>query len=273
MNDDHPEDKLNYSLLKSRFVTKLVSAFLIVCTVFIGAKAVHAIMNFDSADQPVTNVITVQGEGKVSAAPDIASISFTVSEDADTSAKAQDAAQKKVSAALAALKNLKIADKDIKTGSYSVYPRYASQQPCYANIPCPYNGEQKVIGFTASQTVEVKVRVIDDTGKVLTALGGAGISNLYGPNFTIDDEDAVKAKARKDAIQDARAKANQLASDLGVRLVKVVNYSENGGYPVMYAKTDASMAMGAATPPRESASVPTGENEIVVNVSVTYEIR
>lgn len=272
MNDDHPEDKLNYSLFKSRFVTKLISAFLIVLIVFIGAKAVNAIMNFDTAGQPATSVITVQGEGKISAVPDIASVSFTVSENADTSAKAQDATQKKVSAALSALKDLKIADKDIKTGSYSVYPRYASEQPCYPNAPCPYNGEQKVIGFTASQTVEVKVRAIDETGNVLTALGGAGISNLYGPNFTIDDEDALKAKARKDAIQDARAKANQLASDLGVRLVRVVNYSENGGYPISYAKSDFN-ERGGPTSSQEAVSVPTGENEIVVNVSVTYEIR
>lgn len=258
-------------LLGSPLVTKLAVAFLVVATVFVGAKAINAIVNFDSITQPPSNVITVQGEGKVSSAPDIALISFTVSEDAVTSAAAQDLAAKKITASLKALKDLKIADKDVKTSSYSIYPKYASQQPCYAGTPCVY-GEQKIIGFTASQTVEVKVRAVDETGKVLSALGGAGISNLSGPNFTVENPDELKSEAREEAIKEARAQAKKLASDLGVRLVRIVNYSENGGgYPMPYYKAE-TMAVGAGAP-REDVSLPTGENEVVVNVSVTYEIR
>ncbi len=265
---DHPH---HHGLLKSRLVMKLFAVFLLVATIFVGAKAVNAIVNFDAVSVPPSNVITVTGEGKVSAAPDIATISFTISEDADTSAQAQDAAAKKVNVALALLKNLKIADKDIKTSSYNISPRYSQPTPCYSGGPCTYS--QTVIGFTVSESVEVKVRAIDDSGKVLSALGEAGVSNLYGPNFSVENPDELKSQARKEAVAKARAQAKSLASDLGVRLVRIVNYSEGGGYPIYYAKA-ADMAMGSgATPPRPEVSVPTGENEIVVNVSVTYEIR
>ena len=271
LKDTHDHSH-HHGLLKSRLVMKLFAAFLVVATIFVGAKAVNAIVNFDTLTQPPTNVITVTGEGKVSASPDIATVSFGISEDADTSAHAQDAAAKKINVALALLKDLKISEKDIKTSSYNISPRYSQPTPCYGAVPCVYNQEQKIIGFTVSETVEVKVRKIDDTGKVLSALGEAGVTNLYGPNFSVDDPDALKAEARKEAIEKARAQAKGLAGDLGVRLVRVVNYSEGGGYPPMYYSKD--MAMGASSAPaRPEVSVPTGQNEIIVNVSVTYEIR
>ncbi|MEK9176991.1 MAG: SIMPL domain-containing protein, partial [Patescibacteria group bacterium] len=142
-------------------------------------------------------------------------------------------------------------------------------QPCYTGY-CPPS-ESRIIGYTESQTVEVKIRDLDLVGKVLANLGDTGVSNLYGPNFTIDDEEGVKAKARKSAIQNARTKANVLAKDLGVRIVRVVNFSESGG-PIWYGKTmvgDAMMESAGAPVP----NIPAGENEIVVDVSVTYEIR
>lgn len=265
---DHPH---HHGLLKSRLVMKLFAALLVVTTVFVGAKAVNALINFDTLAQPPSNVITVNGEGKASATPDIATVSFTISEDADTSAHAQDAAAKKINVAVALLKSLKVADKDVKTSAYNISPRYSQPTPCYS-APCVYNYDQKIIGFTASETVDVKIRTIDDTGKILAALGEAGVNNLYGPNFSVENPDAVKAEARKEAIAKARAQAKTLAGDLGVRLVRVVSYSENGGYPVPYMKADMAMSAGSA-PARPEVTVPTGENEVTVDVSVTYEIR
>ncbi len=272
MHDErHPHH--HESVFESRWVTKLAIAFLVVATIFVGAKAVNALMNFDTIAAPPTNVVSVTGEGKVSAVPDIASISFTVSEDANTSAQAQDAATKKMNTALKLLEGLGIDDKDVKTSSYVISPRYSNQQPCYPDRPCVY-GEQKIIGYSASQTVEVKVREIDNAGKVLSALGEAGAQNLYGPNFTIDDPEELKTEARKQAIEEARAHAKQLASDLGVRIVRVVNYSENGGYPPMpYYYKGVENAVGSAAPARDGVTLPAGENEIVVSVSITYEIR
>ncbi len=266
------EDKgqMRKGVLENPWVGKLAALFLLMATVFMAAKAVNALINFDAITTPPSNVITVTGEGKVSAAPDIAQISFTVSEEAVTASQAQDLAAKKINIALALLKEKGVDEKDIKTSSYNISPRYSYQPPCY-NYPCPYNEAAKIIGFTASQTVEVKVRDIDNTGDVLSTLGDSGVANLYGPNFMIEEEDALQAEAREKAIKEARAQAEQLAKALGVRVTRVVSYSENGGYPGPYYRADAAVAMGGAE--KTVPSIPAGENEIMVSVSVTYEVR
>jgi uncharacterized protein YggE len=266
------EDKgqMRKGILENPWVGKLAALFLIMATVFMAAKAVNAVINFDAITTPPSNVITVTGEGKVSSVPDIAQISFTVSEEAVTASGAQDVAAKKINVALAVLKEKGVAEKDIKTSSYNISPRYSYQPPCYT-YPCPYNEAAKIIGFTASQTVEVKVRDIDKTGDVLSALGDAGVANLYGPNFMIEDEDALQAEAREKAIMEARAQAEQLAKALGVRVTRVVSYNENGGYPGPMYRMDSAMALGGAE--KSVPSIPAGENEIMVSVSVTYEVR
>lgn len=259
-------------VLRSPLVAKLAVAFLVAATALVALQALDTLANFGAPTLPPQNIITVSGEGKVWATPNLATLSFTVSEDAATATAAQDVAAKKINAALAVLKNLQIADKDIQTSSYNVYPRYSYPQPCYGGMPCIYNGnEQKIIGYTASQSVTVKVRNIDAVGNVVSAVGEAGISNVYGPNFTVENPDALQAQARTKAIADARAKAKALAKDLGVRIIRVVNYSEGGGYPIFYGKGAAVSADSAPAP--TVPQVPAGENEIIVDVSVTYEIR
>lgn len=270
MQNEH-SDKKGKGVLENPWVGKLAALFLLMATVFMGAKAVNALINFDSITTPPSNVITVTGEGKVSAVPDIAQISFTVTEEAVTASQAQDAAAKKINVALAVLKEKGVEDKDVKTSSYNISPKYSYQPPCY-QYPCPYNEAAKIVGFTASQTVEVKVRDIDKTGEVLSAMGDAGVANLYGPNFMIEDEDGLQAEAREEAIKEARAQAEQLAKALGVRVTRVVSYNENGGYGMPFYRADAMMAMGGAEK-ATAPSIPAGENEISVSVSVTYEVR
>ena len=266
-----PQDR---GILQHPTVAKLAIAFLGVATALIAVQLITALQNVNEPLNGQQNIITVNGEGKVSAVPDLATISFTVSEDATTQSAAQDAMAKKVNAALDVLKKQGIADKDVQTSSYSVNPKYNYPEPCAADSvrPCIYNSNPTIIGYTASESVTVKVRKTDAVGTVVTALGGAGISNVYGPNFTIEDPNAIQDQARAKAIADARSKADELAKELGVRLVRVVNFTENGGggYPMPYMAAGKSMSADAApTVPQ----IPTGENEVTVDVSVTYEIH
>ncbi len=214
--------------------------------------------------------ITVTGTGKASLAPNVALIGFTVQENATTVAAAQEAATKRTDAALAAIKKLGIADKDVKTNGYNVSPQYENA-PCRPGAACPQSST--IIGYQVSQSVEVKVRDTAKAGGVLQALGTAGVQNVSGPNFTIDDESGVQAEARGKAITDARTKANALARQLGVRLGNVVGFSESGGmpYPMYYGGATKVSAMNAVAvaPP----TLPVGENETTTTVSVTYEIR
>src|SRR3989344_4979185 len=112
------EDNNPKGLLQSARVEKLAALFLIVASVFIAAEAINAIKNFNVSPPIAGNVISVEGEGRVTAIPDVAEVSFTVSEDADTVLVAQEAVTKKVNVALALLKDSGIEDKDIKTQTY-----------------------------------------------------------------------------------------------------------------------------------------------------------
>lgn len=134
------------------------------------------------------------------------------------------------------------------------------------------SGTPKIVGYDVSQTVEVKVRDTAKAGEVLAALGSEGVQNISGPEFTVDDEDKVKAEAREKAIAEARTKAKKLASELGVRLGHVVSYSEGGNYPQpMYAMGGKALSMDARV--ESVPTLPTGENKTSVTVMVTYEIR
>lgn len=259
----------NTKLFESGRVEKLAALFLVAASLFVAFKAADALLGLFRPQPVFGNVITVDGQGSVLAIPDIARITFSVSEEADTAKDAQERAATKVNAAFETLKGLAIEERDIKTISYSLSPKYSRPQPCFNGL-CP-DYEQTIVGYTVSQTVEVKVRDTAKAGDVLSALADAGASNLFGPNFTIDDPDALKAEAREQAIEDARAKAKRLADDLGVRLVRVTGFWENGGGPIPFA--EKVYGLGGDSSRSTAPSVPTGENEVMVTVSITYEIR
>ena len=105
----------------------------------------------------------------------------------------------------------------------------------------------------------------------MQALGTTGATNLSGPNFSIDNPDALQMQARKIAIDDAKTKAQALAKDLGVSLGKIESFSDNNINPVMY---DAkAMNLSAAVPAAAPAVIPKGQNTITSDVTITYEIR
>ena len=256
------------SLFTSKRIERLAALFLIAITAFVVILAVDQLSGLFDARPAATTVITVDGMGKAAAVPNIATISFTVLGEGKTASSAQDEATKKNNVALALLKEKTIAEKDIKTTSYTLSPKYSYPQPCYAQ-PCVYD-EQRIVGYEVRQTTEVKVRDLAAVGDVLAMLGDAGVGELYGPNFTVEDEDTVRAEARKEAIAEARAKAKVLARDLGVRLVRVVSFNENSGpYPVPFYGRGGLMADAV----KASPEIAPGENEFTSSVSITYEIR
>jgi uncharacterized protein YggE len=221
---------------------------------------------------PGYNAITVSGQGEASAVPDVATFSFAVSADAKTVADAQASVTASTDALLKALAGLGIAEKDIKTADYSVYPKYEYQGvSCSANMICP-PGKQVQTGFTVTHSLTVKVRDAAKIGEALAAAGDNGATNISGVSFTFDNPDRLEDDARAAAIADAKAKADKLAKDLGVSLVRVVSFSENGsGNPVPVAmEYRAADGKGGGEP---SPTIPTGENKVASNVQVTYEIR
>lgn len=232
-------------------------------------------LRFIGSGIAATNTISVNGTGEVFAVPDTAVFSATVRETAKEVKDAQDAAAKKSNDIIAYLRGQGIEEKDIKTADYSVYPQYEYQNsrcPLQGGgvYPCP-PGRQILTGFQVSQTLSVKVRDTKKAGDLLSGVGSRGVSEVSGLTFTIDDEDTLKKEARDMAIAQAKEKADALARSLDVSLVRVVAFSESEGAPFPYAMKSA-MGMGggdAAVVPQ----VPTGENKIVSNVYITFEIK
>ncbi|KND51165.1 MAG: hypothetical protein ABA06_02510 [Parcubacteria bacterium C7867-001] len=254
----------------SRPVRYAATAALGLLAVFLLVISLNAISDFGRSNIPYSNTITVSGTGKSAAVPNIAHISFSVTESAATVADAQAAATKKANAALEFVKSQDIDDKDVQASGYNVYPKYETQN-CSPGVYC-IQQSSKIIGYEVTESIEVKVRDTAKAGEVLAGLGKLGVQNISGPNFTVDDTSEVTAEARGKAIEDAREKAEKLAKQLGVRLGKVVAFSENGGgYPMMYGYGKGGVAMDAAV--EAAPNLPVGQNETNVSVSITYEIR
>ncbi|MEK7135351.1 MAG: SIMPL domain-containing protein [Patescibacteria group bacterium] len=245
---------------------------LVLLAIFLGVTALSGLKGLRNPN-PAYNVITVSGEGEAFAVPDIASFSFSVSMDAATVSAAQEGVTKKMDAILAQLKDMGIEERDIKTSDYSVYPKYV-----YGSAPCSMNycppSERKQDGYSANHSVSVKVRETEKAGEALAAAGSAGATNLSSIAFTVDDEDKIVAEARALAIKDAKEKAEMLADELGVKLVRVMGYSDNmGGSPVPYYREMSVSATPMMDAQVKTPTLPTGENKVQVTVSVTYEIR
>lgn len=211
--------------------------------------------------QPTT--ISVEGEGKVTAVPDIAELTFGVQTGPQKTANAaKDILTKSMNAAFEAVKALGIEEKDISTEYLSLNPSYDWNE-----------GRQTLRGYEGSQQLRVKVRDLDKVSDVLSAAVNAGANQAGGVQFTIDDPQGLRAEAREKAIKNAQEKAEVLADQLGVKIVKLQSFNEGGGYsPPMPYMAKAMEGVGGGV---EDAGVPLppGEQEIQVNVSLTFEVK
>lgn len=210
-----------------------------------------------------SNTVTFSGEGRASAKPDIAKLNFSIVTQAATSEEAKNANATKSNQVSDFLKKQNIDSKDIRTSGYQLYP----QQTYGIN-----GGTPRITGYQASQNFTVTIRDLDNADTVLSGVVAAGVNQVEQLQFALEDPDKVQAEARAEAVANARAKAKQLESQVGIHLGKIVNFQENsGGYPMpMYAlaRTSAEKLDSGVAP-----SLPAGENEVVISVSVTYQIK
>ncbi len=218
--------------------------------------------------------ISVTGVGEVMAKPDIAQFSFSVRGDGVDAAAAQEKSGVVINAVTEYLKGTGIAEKDIKTESYNMSPRFKyEQKPCLLGQYCE-PGEQIPDGFEVMQTISVKVRAIESAGTHVVEVGKLGATDISGITFTIDDEDTLKAEARELAIEDAQAKAEAIADALNVRLGKMTGFYEDmpGINPYMSAAPMMDAREGGMKS-FDSVALPTGENTTTSQVNLTFIVK
>lgn len=262
-----------FEVFNNGLVRVALVGVLSILALFLLAQTMITAGNFGRPGNPATDTITVQGTGQATLPPDVARVSFTVQNTATTVAAAQEATTKQANKALDFVKEQGVAEKDVKTLSYNISPQYSYPNPCTKGEICPdyYSGTPKVTGYQVSETVQVTMRDLTLVGAMLGGLGKLGVQNVNGPDFALDDSTAGYDAARADAINKAQVQATVLSKQLGVRLGKIVNFSESSGgypYPMAYG-LGGDMEVSKASSP----NVPVGENTYNASVSITYEIR
>lgn len=216
--------------------------------------------------------IAVEGTAKVSAKPDVASFTLTLRTEANTQGEAQTKTSEREQAILTYLAEQGVEEKDIKTGYYDLSPRYEYEMDTKCNTSfCP--GKQVQVGYQVSQTITVTVRNLDKAGELVAGVGARGAENVSQLTYKVDDPSKLKEEAIVQAIKDANTKAKARAKALGVRLGKLQSFYETtNGMPFALGGSEsvtATMKSDVSSTP----TLPSGESEYEVRVSVQYGIR
>jgi uncharacterized protein YggE len=202
--------------------------------------------------------IQVTGSGSVSGKPDVALLSLGISTERASVTEAREEAAAAMQRVIDSLKANGVAEKDIQTQQFSIYPQYDYT-----------NNKQALRGYRVTNMVSIKVRALDKVGVVIDDVAAAGgdLTQVQSISFTIDEPKELQAQARVEAMKDAKAKAQTLADEGGVKLGKPVSISESIGFstPSPFLKGGAEAA--SVTP------IAPGELEVTVTVAVIYAIE
>ena len=215
--------------------------------------------NLNNKNLDERNLFTASGEGSVFVKPDLATILLGI----QIQDRSVSAGQKKINEVInkvaSGLKALKVAEKDIQTTNYSIYPNYNYEA-----------GRQVLSGYNLTTTLSVKIRNFEVLDQAIDAAAQAGANQIGSLNFSVEDEEKVKDEARQKAVEQAKQKAQKLAQISGLRLGRVVNVREMGGEALPRPMYALSKEAGAPSPD-VSTQIEPGQAEIKVSVSLDYE--
>lgn len=222
---------------------------------FIAAPAAAAEIQL-AATGPVVELTVNES---VEAEPDIVTIGAGVTTQASTAVEAMRTNAQAMNSVVERIKALGVPERDIQTTGINLGAMYDYDQA---------RQRQVFRGYQASNRVSVKLRDIDRTGEVLDALVAAGATDLSGPDWSIDDDTAARAQARRQAMETARAQALEYARAAGYSDIRLLEISETVAPqpPMPYLRAVRAEAADAATP------VQPGMVQAGVTVRVTYEM-
>lgn len=204
--------------------------------------------------------VDVSAVGKVSRVPDLAIVSAGVQTMQPTATAAIEENAARMERVRSALRRAGIADKDIQTASINLNPEYRYSE----------NRAPELVGYRASNTLNVRFRDLKRTGAILDALVREGANQINGPNLTLDKPDEAYDEARVKAIAAGRARAELYARTLGMRVVRILSISESGGYA---APPPMPVAMMEARSADAKTSIEPGSQDVQVNVAMSFELQ
>jgi uncharacterized protein len=205
------------------------------------------------AEEDARTGITVTGLGTLKSVPDEAEISLGVETEGATAKDALAENSARMERLLTALRGAGVKKEDIRTQEVSVYPRYGPDG-------------KPAGGYSARNSVLVKIRDLDRAGAILELAARSGANQTWGPNMSVSNREKLEAKALTAAVRNARTKAEALADAAGVGLGRVTAIVEgSGGGPAPYA-------LEARTADKPVPIEP-GTEEIQASVTITFAIE
>ena len=231
--------------------------FILVAAIALSACTVPQ-ANAENGVAPRT--ITVTGQGEAVAAPDMAVLSIGVRTDGATAAAALRANSAAMTETIAKLKDLGVENRDIQTSGLSINARYDYERS---------RSNPTLIGYTASNSLTVKLRDLQSAGDVIDQAVSSGANSLGGISFTFSDPKPLQDDARRNAVARARAKADLLTEAAGVRLGSVLTIHDG------YAAAPSPRPVMARMEAMSDTAVPlqAGESVVTANVTIIYEIN
>lgn len=211
-------------------------------------------------DVDPSRTLTVVGQGQANAAPDIATLTLGVESVANSVEEAADENNERVDAILAALADLEIPEENIQTSNYSIFPERPQVEPLpevESTEPTTDTASAETT-YRVTQQVTVRVEDVDDPdtlsllSDIVEAAIEAGANNVFGPNFALSDDRSLRQRARREAVADAYAAAQDWATLTGVELIGVASISEvvgGGPGPVAFAQADEGGGGGPSFQP------------------------
>lgn len=204
------------------------------------------------------------GEGTYEARPDIVYVSLGVQRDGYTAQEAQEALRKDVSKLIEVLRQQGLNDDTIKTDSYSLYPVYRTKKLSDTET------EEEISKYRAYVRLMCEIYKIADAGKLVDAAIKSGANRVESMDFAVKDQGAVKKEALRRAMTAAQDKAQLIAGQFGVVLVKPVSISESTFFDSPGPRLYAMKADGVGS---EAMNLPAGTLKIKTRVNVVYEIE
>lgn len=246
----------------SHFMKTILHALPIVLVLAFASNLVAAQdSSGDMGDATQGRTLSVVGTGSASGTPDIAFIQVGIEVQNENVGTAVDEVNQRMNEVIAALKDAGIPETDIRTTNYSVNQQ---QQPMPAGQTAS-DTTQDI--YVVSNIAQVRVANIDDISNIIQLALDSGANRMYGLNFGIEDSAALISQARQNAVANARARAEELASEFGVTLGEpiTINEYDSGGTPVAFE----SAGMGGAAP---APIISQGQQSVSIRLEVTFEI-
>jgi uncharacterized protein YggE len=218
-----------------------------------------------AAEEPIRRTLTVTGTAEVKVAPDICRTSFVVSTRNRSAGQAYRDNNEQMGKLNAAIKGVGIEGRDLQTTNFSITPEYHYEKGTSRRIFDDY---------LVVNNLSVNVRDLTKVSAVLDAAMAAGAVEVGGVTFTVENPKKYTADARIDALKAAKAKAEIIAAETGVKIKKPMSISESepNSYGWMYAQANASVTRGGDMV-AESPSLEPGEVKVTHTVYITYEVE